>query len=67
MREILEHYSFLFKATPVRHIDIPRLGVKSEQQPLDYATAIWDGSGIDNLHHSLQQHWIPNPLSEARD
>ena len=31
-----------------------------------YATAVSDLSHICDLHHSLQQHWIPNLLSEAR-
>ena len=31
------------------------------------ATATPDPSRICDLHHSSQQHWILNPLSEARD
>ena len=31
------------------------------------ATATWDLSLIYNLHCSLWQYGIPNPLSEARD
>ena len=31
------------------------------------ATAIPVPSCICDLHHSLQQHWILNPLSESRD
>ena len=31
------------------------------------ATATQDPSHVCNLHHSSQQRWIPNPLSEARD
>ena len=31
------------------------------------ATATTDPSHICDLHHSSQQHQIPNPLSEARD
>ena len=50
-------------------MEVPRLGVQLEMQPLAYttATAIQDLSLVCNLHHSSQQHWIPNPLSEARD
>ena len=46
----------------------PRLGVKSEPQPLAYttATAMPDLSRVCNLHHNSQQRWILNPLSEAR-
>ena len=48
---------------------VPRLGVESELQLLAYATATAtpDPSRICNLHHSLWQHWILNPLREARD
>ena len=31
------------------------------------ATATQDTSHDCNLHHSLWQHWILNPLSKARD
>ena len=31
------------------------------------ATAKTDTSCLCDLHHSSQQHWIHNPLSEARD
>ena len=52
-------------------MDVLRLGVKLEWQPLAYttatATATQDPSHICDLHHSSQQHWILNPLSEARD
>ena len=47
----------------------PRLGVELELQLLAYtaATAAQDPSYVCDLHHSSQQCWIPNPLSEARD
>ena len=43
--------------------------VQSELQlpPYTTATATWDPSHICDLHHSPQQHWIPDPLREARD
>ena len=46
-----------------------RLGVESDRQLLAYttATAMADLSSICNLHHSLWQLWIPNPLNKARD
>ena len=52
-----------------RHMEVPRLGVKSELQLLAYttATAIQDLSCICKLHHSSQQRQILNPLNEARD
>ena len=51
------------------HMEVPRLGAKSELQLPDYtsATAMPDPSRIFNLHHSSQQNWILNPLSEAKD
>ena len=53
------------------HMEVPRLGVELELQLLAYvtatATATWDLSLVCNLHHSSQQHWILNPLSEARN
>ena len=48
---------------------VPRPGVGSELQMLSHtiATTKWDPSCVCNLHHSSQQHWILNPLSEARN
>ena len=45
------------------------LGVESELQLPAYttATATLDPSNICDLHHSLWQCWITNPLREARD
>ena len=50
-------------------MEVPRLGVKLELQLLACATAtaMQDLSCVYNLHHSSRQHWILNPLSEARD
>ena len=51
-------------------MEVPRLGMESELQLLAYtttATATPDLSCICKLCHSLQQCWIPNPLSETRD
>ena len=54
---------------PPWHMEVPRLGVEWEQQPLAYTTttATSDPSCVCDLHHSSQQRWIPNPLSKARD
>ena len=51
------------------HMEVPRLGVKSEVQLLAYtaASAKPDPSCVCKLHHSSRQRWIPDPLSEARD
>ena len=51
------------------HMEVPRLGVELEMQLLAYATATatWDLSHVYDLHYSLWQHRILNPLSEAGD
>ena len=58
-----------FLGPHLQHMEVPRLGVKSELQLLAYATATAtaDPSCICDLYHSLRQCWILNPLSEARD
>ena len=48
-------------------MDIPRLGVESELPAYTRATAMPDLSSILDLHCSLWQCWILNPVSEARD
>ena len=50
-------------------MDIPRLGVQSQQQQLAYstATAMPDASCNCGLHHSPWQCRIRSPLNEARD
>jgi len=60
---------FVFSGPHLWHMEVPRLGVKLELQLPAYftGTAMPDLSHIYNLHHSLQQRQILNPLSEARD
>ena len=50
-------------------MEVPRLGVKSELQPLGYTTttAKPDLNLICDLHHRTRQYQILNPLNEARD
>ena len=62
-------FIYLFLVLHQLHMEVPGLGAESELQLLAYttATAIWDLSHFCNLHHSLLQHRILNPLSEARD
>ena len=64
-------YDFLisFSQPHLQHMEVPSIGVKSEWQlqASTTATATPELSSICNLHHSLQQHQILNPLSEARD
>ena len=47
---------------------VPGLGLESELQLLAYttATAMQDPSRTCNLHCSLRQRWILNPLNEVR-
>ena len=58
---------FVFLGLHLWHIEVPRLGVESELQLLAHATATRDPSHICDLHRSLWQRWIHNPLSKARD
>ena len=60
---------FVFLGPHAWHMDVPRLGVQSELQLLDYttATATRDLSRVCNSHHSSEQCQIFNTLREARD
>ena len=62
-------FFYLFLELHLRHMDVPRLEVKSELQlpACSTATATPDLSRICDLHHSSWQHHILNPLSEAKD
>ena len=50
-------------------MEVHRLGVESKLQLLAYTTdtATQDLSCMCELHHSLWQCWILNPLSRARE
>ena len=48
-------------------MEVPKLGVQSELQLLAYATATATATTTLDSSHTLQQHQILNPLSEARD
>ena len=62
-------FIFSFLGLHLRHMEVPRLGVKSELQLPAYATstATRDLSRTSDLQHSSRQHQILKPLSEARD
>ena len=47
-------FFLFFKGPHLQHMEVPRLGVKSELQLLSYATAtaMQDPSRVCNLHHS---------------
>ena len=65
----LFNYFFVFLGLNPQHMEVPRIGVKSELLPLAYAraTATPDLSRACDLHHSSQQSRILNPLNKARD
>ena len=50
-------------------MEVPRLGIELELHLLVFATAtaMQDPSCVYDLCHSQWQHWILNPLTEARD
>ena len=60
---------FFFLQLHPQHMEVPRLGVEPELQLQAYTTtkATQDLSYICDLCHSLQQCWVLNPLSDARD
>ena len=60
-------YLFIFSFEG--HMEVPRLGVKSELQLPTYitATATPDPSHVRDLHHRSRRPQTLNPLSEARD
>ena len=62
-------FSFWLFGATLQHVEVLRLGVKSELRLPAYttATARRDLSHVCDLHHSSQQCQILNSLSEARD
>ena len=58
-------FIYCFLGLPLRHMEVPRLGVESELQLLVYATATatWDPSCVCNLYHTTRQRRIPNHLA----
>ena len=66
-----EAFSFLsfFFGLHLRHMEAPRLGVILELPAYNTGTttATMDPRFICDLHHSLWQCWIQNPLSKARN
>ena len=61
-------FIFCFLGLHPWHMEVPRLGVKSELQLPAYATATatLDPSHFYDLHHGSQQRRILNPLIKAR-
>ena len=62
---VLFCFVFVFLELNRRHMEVPRLGVKSDLQ-LPTATATLDLSQFLNLHHSSRQCQILNPLREGQ-
>ena len=60
---------FCFLGLLWQHVEVPRLGDKSELQLLAYttATATRDPSSVCDLRHSSQQCRMLNPVGKARD
>ena len=69
MNKMFFVFCFVFLRPSLRDMEVPRLRVQLELELPAYttATATIDLSCICNLHHSLWQLQILNPLSEARD
>ena len=69
IKKVFWFFFLFFLGLHLRHMEVPRLGIKSELQLLVYATAtaMRDLSHVCNLHHSSWQYQILNPLSKARD
>ena len=68
-RKCFLSFPFLFfRATPTAYIGSQARGwIGAVAASLCYSTAMWHLIHVCNLHHSSQQGWIPDPLSEARD
>ena len=60
-------FVFFFLGPHLQHMEVPRLGAKSELALQGYTTATLNSSRICDLYHSSREHQILNPLSQARD
>ena len=62
-------FFFCFFGPPLLCLLVPVRGVELllVLQACTTAAAVWDPSLICDLHHSSQNHWVLNALSEARD
>ena len=58
----------LFRASPLAYGGSQAMGrIGAIASSYATATATQDPSRVCDLHHSSQQHWILNPLIEARN
>ena len=64
---LMEHFLVVvvFLGLHLWHMEVPRLGIELELQPLAYTTAaaMQDPSCVCDLHHSSRQCQILKPLS----
>ena len=61
-------FFFLFRDVPAAYESFqPRGQNGAAAKAYTTATATWAPSHICNLHHSMWQHGILNPISEAKD
>ena len=60
-------FCFVFGGPLLRHMEVPKLGVRATAASLLHSPATPDPSSICNLPHSSRQRGILNRLSEARD
>ena len=62
-------FCFCIGGLHLGHKEVPSLGFQLELQLPAYTTdiAMPDPSWVCNPHHSSWQHWVLNPLNEARD
>ena len=67
--ELLSHVLSICLLFFLQHIEVPKLGVKSDLQLPAYtkAPATQDPSWVCSLHHSSWQHQILNAPSKVRD
>ena len=66
---VFSFFFFSFFLAGLQHMEVPGLGFKLELQLPVYTTATssWDPSCVCDLHCSLWQRWILNPLSDTGD
>ena len=60
-------FIYLFLGPKPWHMEVPGLGGQIRTALPAYTTATPDLSHVCKLHYSSRQHWIINPLSQARN
>ena len=68
LKSFLFSFFLLFRSKPTSYGSSQTRGqIRTASASYTTATATQDPSYVCNLHHSLRQHQIVNPLSKARD